>query len=177
MAGQSRGLAIWFETDLAEGAGFSSAPGSPTRVYSQVYLPLRTAVAVEHGDRLRVALTMRLVLDEYIWAWRVFRTRADDGKERELLSQNSIADVVIDPEELHQRAQAAPPRLGPASGALLSLLARMDGRAPIVELAEALHRESPQLFPDTGSASVFVREWTARLAAADRGLPPSGPDV
>ena len=170
------GLAMWFETELADGIGFSSAPGAATRVYSQVYLPLRTSIVVVPGDRLRVALSMRLVLDDYVWAWRVFLAPADDGQERELLSQNSIADMIIDPADLHRRAQIRPQR-GPAGGALLSLLAHMDGRASSVALAEALQREFPQLFPDAGSATVFVREWTARLVEADRGLAPPHPEV
>lgn len=173
--GSFAGLAVWFETELAEGIGFSSAPGSPTRVYSQAYLPLRAAIAVTRGDRLRVALAVRLVLNEYVWAWRVFVTSREGGQERELLSQNSIADVVLDPAELHRRTAAPPPRLGAAGGALLSLLARLDGSATVVELAEALQRDSPRLFPDTGSATVFVRKWTGWLAEADLGIPPPRP--
>ena len=170
-----RGFAVWFATELARDAGFSTEPGSPTRVYSQIFVPLRAAIAVRRGDRLRIQLALRLVLNEYLWAWTVSMIPAEGGGEREVLRQNSVAEAVVDPALLHHRAAAAPPRLGVASGALRSLLARIDGHATLTELAQALHRESPLLFPTPGAASAFVTEWTVRFAQADAGLePPTG---
>lgn len=97
------GLAVWFDTELAEGIAFSSGPGSRTRVYNQLFLPLSAPVPVEPGDRLCVALAVRLVLNEYIWAWAV-RVHDARGAERQVLRQNSIADAVIDPVVLHRHA-------------------------------------------------------------------------
>ena len=176
-AGTVSGFAVWFATELADGIGFSSEPGSPSRVYRQLFLPLRSATPVGPGDRVRVTLALRLVLDEYVWAWRVFLTPSQDGREREVSAQNSIAETVIDPAGLHARALHASPRLGVAGASLLSLLARMDGKTPLAELAAALHRDSPHLFPTAGSATVFVTEWTARIADADRGVLPPYADV
>lgn len=90
------GLAIWFATELTNGIGFSSEPGSATRVYNQLFLPLSAGVEVSPGDTLHVDLAVRLVLNEYIWAWTM-RVRSPDGGERQVLRQNSIADAVIDP--------------------------------------------------------------------------------
>ena len=101
------GLAIWFETTLTAGIGFSSAPGSMTRVYKQTYLPLREPVAVIRGDRLRVQLSLRLVANEYVWAWTVWVTPAAGGLEREVVRQNSIAEGILDPEWLHRHARLA----------------------------------------------------------------------
>ena len=95
------GLAIWFDAELASGIGFSSAPGAATRVYNQVFLPLSAALQVGPGDKLRAELAVRLVLNEYVWAWTV-RVLAPDGAERQVLRQNSIADAVIDPALLHR---------------------------------------------------------------------------
>lgn len=97
------GFAVWFATELANGIGFSSAPGSPIRVYNQIFLPLSTAPHLEPGERLHVELALRLVLDEYIWAWTVRIDSATGGRERWVLKQNSIADAVIDPALLHRR--------------------------------------------------------------------------
>lgn len=96
------GLAIWFATELTQSIGFSSEPGSATRVYNQIFLPLSAAVGVNPGDTLHVELAVRLVLNEYMWAWTV-RVRSPDGGERQVLRQNSIADAIIDPAFLRRR--------------------------------------------------------------------------
>jgi protein arginine N-methyltransferase 1 len=171
------GLAVWFATELADGVEFSSAPGSPTRVYNQVYLPLRSAIAVAAGERFRVALSLRMALNTYLWVWRLFLTPAGGGPERELLNQNSLAEVIVDPADLHRRAAALPPRLGTSGAALLSLLTRIDGRRSAAALGEALYTEFPQYFQDAGDAIVFVRHWTARLADADLGIAPPPAEV
>ena len=95
------GLAVWFTSALAAGVGLSSAPGSPTRVYNQVYLPLAEPVRVEPGDHLGVDMAVRHVLDDYIWAWTI-HVEGATGAERKVLRQNSIADAVIDPALLHR---------------------------------------------------------------------------
>ena len=99
-AGSVSGLAIWFETELAARVGFSSAPGAASRVYKQVYLPLRQPVAIARGSRLRVALALRLIHDEYVWAWRVWLSREAGEAEREIVNQNSLAEGIIDPAAL-----------------------------------------------------------------------------
>jgi type I protein arginine methyltransferase len=91
------GFAIWFTAQLAPGIALGSEPGSPTRVYNQLFLPLSDAIAIRPGDRLRLELAVRLVLNEYIWEWSVFRESKDAGAEREILRQNSIAEAVLDP--------------------------------------------------------------------------------
>jgi hypothetical protein len=101
------GLAIWFETTLAADIGFSSAPGSTTRVYKQIYLPLREPLAILRGDRLRVQLSLRLAANEYVWAWTVWVTPAAGGLEREAVRQNSLAEGILDPEWLHRHARLA----------------------------------------------------------------------
>lgn len=163
------GLASWFDTELGPGFGFSSAPGAAAQAYRQIYIPFRSSVGVVPGDRLRVHLALRLVLREYVWAWRVYLTSGDDGREREVLRQNSLAEIVIDPARLHRAVPGVVPRLGPLGRSLQSVLVRMDGRVSTLDLASALRRESPELFPDAGSAMAFVAEWIERMAELDRG--------
>ena len=102
-AGGIAGFAVWFDTELVPGVGFSLQPGSPTRIYNQVFVPLRAPIRIEGGSRVRITLMLRLVLDDYVWAWRVFVTERS-GVEREVASQNSIADAVLDPAVLRRRA-------------------------------------------------------------------------
>lgn len=164
------GLAVWFDTELGNGFGFSSAPGAPAQAYRQVFIPLRTTVRVAPGNHLRVHLSLRLVLQEYVWAWRVYLAPEGGEAEREVISQNSLAELVVDPSRLRQAASDTAPSLGPLGRALRSLLAGVDGRTSTKDLAAALHRASPAQFPTPGSASAFAAEWMARIAELDRGL-------
>ena len=107
-AGTMSGLAVWFDTWLAESAGFSSAPGSPSGVYRQVFLPLRTAVDLAKGDRIRVALAAHALAERYVWVWRAF-VAANDQQEREVAHQNSIAEIVVDPAGLHRPGRRPAP--------------------------------------------------------------------
>ena len=175
--GDIPGLAVWFATELARDIGFSVEPGSPIRVYNQIFVPLRETVTVAAGDRFRVQLSLRLVLNEYVWAWTIWVTPAGGGPEREAGRQNSVAETVLDPALLHQRADARAPAAGATGSALRSLLAHMDGRTTANQLAEALRRESPARFPTIGAASAFVAEWTERLARADAGIAPPRDEV
>ena len=168
-AGCVSGLATWFDTELGNGFGFSSAPGAAAQAYRQIYIPFRSSVNVAPGERLRIHLALRLVLQDYVWAWRVYVTSGNNGRGREVLSQNSLAEIVIDPSRLHRAALETVPRLGPRGRLVQSVLARMDGQRSSRELALAVHRESPGLFPDVGSASAFVAEWIARVDELDRG--------
>ena len=107
-SGSIAGLAVWFDTQLAPGVGLSSAPGGPTRVYRQLYLPLSRGVPIAPGDRLRVTLSLRLVVNDYVWAWRVLGK--DGNEERELVSQNSLAETILDPTALRWSTRLANPR-------------------------------------------------------------------
>jgi hypothetical protein len=69
-------------------------------------------VSVGHGDRLRIHLTLKLVQDDYVWAWRVFLTPAHGGPEQEIVRQNSLAERIVDPADLRRRAS----RIGPPIG-------------------------------------------------------------
>lgn len=163
------GLASWFDTELGDGFGFSSAPGAAAQAYRQIYIPFRSDIGVVRGDRMRVQLTLTLVGQDYVWAWRVWLRSSDNAVERQVLSQNSLAEVVIDPTRLHGRLPETPPQLGDAGRSVRSVLAGMEGRTPTADLVAALQRDAPGLFPDAGAATAFVAEWIARIADLDRG--------
>lgn len=57
-AGTVHGLVAWFDADLAPGITLSTAPGKPTTVWRQVFLPFPKAIRVRRGSRVRVALRM-----------------------------------------------------------------------------------------------------------------------
>jgi ribosomal protein L11 methyltransferase PrmA len=89
------GLAIWFDSDLAEGVRLSMAPDAGRHVYGHVFFPFRTAALVGRGETVRAAIATRLVRDEYVWQWKAW-IAAGGGSERLVASQNSLAERVLD---------------------------------------------------------------------------------
>lgn len=64
------GIAVWFDTELAEGIGFSNAPGQTPLIYGQGFMPLPAPVQVEAGGRIEADISAHWVKREYIWRWR-----------------------------------------------------------------------------------------------------------
>lgn len=68
--GVAHGIAIWFDTELADGIGFSNAPGQPELLYGQAFFPLREPLPVTEGDRVTFQIRADLVGGDYVWRWR-----------------------------------------------------------------------------------------------------------
>ena len=68
--GVLHGLAVWFDTVLVDGLGFSNAPQAVTkRVYGQLLLPLAMAVKVSEGDTVTATLEAVYANGGYVWRW------------------------------------------------------------------------------------------------------------
>ena len=50
-AGTAHGLVVWFDAELADGVGFSNAPGQPELIYSSAFFPWPEPVSLDAGDR------------------------------------------------------------------------------------------------------------------------------
>lgn len=65
----AHGLAIWFDSVLSDGIGYSNAPGRADSVYGHVFLPFEDPLDARPGDTVRVDVSARLIGGEYIWRW------------------------------------------------------------------------------------------------------------
>ena len=65
--GIAHGIAIWFETELAQGAGFSNAPGDAELIYGAAFFPFHEAMPVAAGDRFCSSIHADLVGEDYVW--------------------------------------------------------------------------------------------------------------
>jgi len=167
-ATQVEGVGVWFETDLGAGCGFSTHPGGAVSTYKQMFVPLRTPVRMDAGERVRVELRIRQLGDNNVWAWRVWRIK-QDGASDFVADQNSLAEIILDPSTLPSTASTASPALGPRGRALATLLEGMDGTHSLGTLAAQLARDSPDLFPNARAATEFVSAWAHRMAQLERG--------
>jgi len=89
--GIAHGFALWFETLLAPGIGFSNAPGSAPTIYGRSFVPFEAPVELRHGDAIVVDLAARFLsdADEYLWRWNTVLKRRD-GQSRPLFRQSTF---------------------------------------------------------------------------------------
>ena len=163
------GLALWFEADLTDGVGFSTAPGAGISAYSQMFIPFRHPLIVERPGRLRVELAARQMQENYVWSWRGWLAAERTTEEELVIDQNSLAELVLDPAAMPLTGADTVPAVGRKGAALLALLSRIDGRRSIGALAEALVAETPDVFANPEDAREFTARWVLRLAQLERG--------
>src|SRR5713226_518773 len=140
------GLVLWFEAVLAEGIGFSGAPGNPETVYGHVFLPWLTPVDMAEGDTVSAELRADRVGGEYIWRWdtRVPESAARPARE---FHQSTFLGATFSSAALRRRAAEFVPVLTEAGQAERWLLQAMDGQAPLQEIARSAVQHFPHIFP------------------------------
>ena len=104
------GLACWFDADLGGGFTLSTRPGEGTNTYRQLYIPFRHPVPAGEGDLLNVRLSVVQAAESNVWEWRVWHTPRGTGTPREVVAQNSLAELVLDPRAFAPAASAAAER-------------------------------------------------------------------
>jgi type I protein arginine methyltransferase len=163
------GLALWFEADLADGVGFSTAPGAGISAYSQMFIPFRHPVVVERPGRLRVELAARQMQENYVWSWRGWLAPGTSTEEALVTDQNSLAELVLDPAAMPLTGADTVPAIGPKGAALLAVLSRIDGQRSVSTLADMLVADAPDIFANLETAREFTARWVLRLAQLERG--------
>jgi protein arginine N-methyltransferase 1 len=163
-AGVAHGLRLWFSTVLAEGIGYSSAPGSSVNIYNHLFLLLPEPVSVYEGDTLRLALRANLVNGEYLWRWETDIVDSD-GQTRHSVRQSTFASQLLDPVVLRRRAPQHRPRLS-ADGLLAkAVLEAMDGEQSLQQIAESITRRFPDRFTSPGEAYEVVASLAVQFGA------------
>jgi protein arginine N-methyltransferase 1 len=67
--GTAHGVAVWFDSELADGISFSNHPAAPKMIYGVGLFPFSQPVEVKEGERMQVRLAANLVQDGYVWRW------------------------------------------------------------------------------------------------------------
>jgi len=145
-AGTAHGLCMWFETELFDGIGYSSAPGSRKTVYGQVFLPWLQAVPVQPGQQISMRLQANLVGEEYIWRWET-KICADAKNPSRHFQQSTFLGMNLTPEALRRRASDFVPFLSEEGQADRWLLQAIDGKASLQQMAQAAAQRFPSVFP------------------------------
>jgi type I protein arginine methyltransferase len=146
-AGTGHGIVVWFDTDLAEGVGFSNAPGAPETVYGSLFFPWTQPATLAQGQTVCVSLAAKLVENEYVWRW----TTCIKPLERSSASvihfeQSQLAGAVLSTTQLHRIAADYIPQLSEEGLLRRRAFELMDGRASLEEIAHRLTAEFPRRF-------------------------------
>ncbi|MEZ4516162.1 MAG: class I SAM-dependent methyltransferase [Chloroflexota bacterium] len=67
--GEAHGAAIWFDSMLLDGVGFSNQPADENLIYGQAFFPLEHPVTLTEGDMVQFQISAKPVDDRHIWHW------------------------------------------------------------------------------------------------------------
>jgi protein arginine N-methyltransferase 1 len=98
----AHGLGAWFETELAEGIGYSNAPDQPRAIYGQMFFPFPEPLALARNDVVTVRLAANFIDDVYVWQWQTSVRDAAGGLRREF-DQSSFQATPVNPARLQPR--------------------------------------------------------------------------
>jgi protein arginine N-methyltransferase 1 len=157
--GTGHGIAVWFDTVLVDGIGFSNAPGCPETVFSQAFFPWAEAVAISPGDTISVALRADLVRDYHLWRWdTTVCGQGSAGKVKSNFKQSTFFDLPISSELLHKRADDYLPRLSEDGQVKRFVFSLMDGKNPLGKIASQAIAEFPDRFTNYDDAKTTVAD-------------------
>jgi len=165
-AGTLHGIGGWFAAQLSPGVTMSNGPLDPASIVRRnVFFPIDRPVAVEKGDAVRVAMTIRPKESITAWTVEVRGARAEaDQTPRARFDHSSFHGTPLSREDLDRMAPGALPSLTPRGEARRLALELCDGRRPLAEIEQEVQRGCPGLFPTLGEAAAFVAEVLRRNA-------------
>lgn len=67
--GTAHGVAVWFDSDLVDGIGFSNNPSAPEMIYGNALFPFSEPVELLEDDQITLRLAAKMVGDDYVWRW------------------------------------------------------------------------------------------------------------
>ena len=85
------GMMLWFDTELADGVGFSNAPGQTETIYGREFFPFSSEVELNPGDSVSIDLSADLVRDRYVWRWDTRVASGGNGGDRARFQQTCLS--------------------------------------------------------------------------------------
>ncbi len=145
--GTGHGIAVWFETELADGVGFSNAPGEPETIYASTFFPWLNPAPLAAGQSVRVDLQAKLLERDYFWRWttKVGSMESPD-KIIAQFGQSQLHGSFLSLAALQRGASTFVPRISETGRMQQRTLELMDGSASLEEIAKRLAAEFPAQF-------------------------------
>jgi type I protein arginine methyltransferase len=163
--GTAHGMLVWFDAELADGIGFSNAPGQPELIYGQAFFPLQERVTLSEGDAVAVTLRADLVDDEYLWRWNTrVAAGGDSSRVKASFRQSTFYGLPLSLDKLKRREAGYIPPPAEAGEIDQFVLSMMDGRNSLGEIAAGLLAHFPQRFARKQDALTRVADLAQRYA-------------
>jgi protein arginine N-methyltransferase 1 len=159
--GTAHGLLVWFDAELAEGIGFSNAPGAPPQIYGQTFLPFDGGVEVVQGDHITAEFAANLIDGSYVWGWSG-EIRRGDAAPLVVFRHSTFMSRVLSPQTLRSRASNFVPSKSTLHEIDVSCLSLIDGERSLGDIANELHAQFPDRFDGSNDALSHVANLTAR---------------
>lgn len=163
--GVGHGLSVWFDTDLIEGVGFSTAPNQQMMVYGSAFFPWSSPVALHAGDVVKIRISATLVAEDYVWQWS---TDVLDGEAPKRLKarfrQSTFQGIPFSPAQLKKRAGTFRPTLGLEGRVVKYVLDRMADHVALQDVATELTHEFPVRFARVEDALAYVGELSVKYS-------------
>jgi type I protein arginine methyltransferase len=146
-SGTAHAVLIWFDAELADGIGFSNAPGPDPLIYGQAFFPLEHPVEVEEDDLGSVQLRADLVDGEYLWRWDTTITGPAEGSPpKAAFQQSTFEGLDLSPGTLRKRRDDFVPNLGLDGQIDAIALGQMNQGRPLRDVARELTDRFPARF-------------------------------
>lgn len=158
--GVAHGLAVWFDTVLADGIGYSNSPRCPDLIYGNAFFPWLEPVAVSEGDVVSVHLSADMVSGDYVWGWS--SAVSADGRKKASFDQSTFFGAPLALDRLRKRAAGYTPRLTEDGRIDQSILALFDGRHSLEQVAQAIREHFPSRFASFQQALAYVADLSQR---------------
>ena len=157
--GTGHGILVWFDTELADGIGFSNAPSAPEAIYGSLFFPWISPVSLTPGQVVKVDLEAKLFDANYVWRWTThIEPLARSSVPCIHFDQSQLAGTLISAAQLQRKAADYVPCLSEEGLLRRRTLELMDGRNSLDEIAHRLAREFPERFPKWEQALSYAGE-------------------
>ncbi len=144
----SHGFAVWFDSRLIDGIGFSNAPSQPELIYEQIFFPFERPFDLAPGDNVRLRFKANPIESRYVWSWNsaLYRHGCDEPETE--YSQSSFLSKVMSARSLRRRAADYVPQPRPSQAVDLHCLSMIDGQRSLEQIAIELRSRFPETFPN-----------------------------
>lgn len=154
----AHGLQVWFDAEIADGLGFSNAPGEPPLVYGRRFLPFEQAVRLKAGDRVSARIRARLSGLHYILSWRCKVIDGATGDVRQTFNQSDFNSKIYPKADLEPYSSLHVPTPGPQLAIDRDCLALVGEGRSVGEIArELMQRHPDHLASETGALNRVTR--------------------
>ena len=158
--GTLHGFAVWFDTELHAGIGFSNAADAPKTIYGQAFFPTTEPAEIAAGDEIALRFRASLLGGDYLFTWDTRVAEGHTGRQKARFGQSTLHSFPLTPERLNRLGETYTPVATDDGRAVAFLLSRADGRLTTRELAEELRERFPRRFRSDEDAIRFATRHT-----------------